>query len=593
MNKRWLKVEFNIIAFIFFVWLASPNECSALVGKIQENKNPRLANYYLKWSLSDAETEKLAKWDLLILDMEVQENSRSNLIKLRQLNPNIIILAYITSEEIRSDIINNRDAKLRRILFNEIRENWWLNDNLSNRLSSWPNTWLINLTNQAPASDGERWNTILPKFVKNNILSSGLWDGVFYDNIWHDISWINKGIIDINNDGSIESSAEINSQWIDGVMTMLKNSQLLFGDDFVIMTNGSSYDRYQPYSNGIMFENFPTPWEKSGRWQEVLQSYFRVKELNKKPHLSVINSSSKNEKDYLKMRNGLASSLLTDAYFSFDYDMTDHGQTWWYDEYDYYLGAPLNEAYRTDGPGVDYPQGIWRRDFANGSVYLNSYYQEKIVVLPNRFRKLSGSQDNIVNDGGLVSYLVLGPGDGILLKNIFEIYNLGLLNNVNYEIYSHDLKKIRNYSFFNKYYKNLSRLALDKNGEAKSTAKNISADVNGDKKSEKIYDANFGKESNINIIDAARNKLIGSFPAYNKEFRCGLRVAVADIDNDGLAEIITVPAYGGPHLKIFDHKGRLKGEIFFNSKNLRANYDVAVADVNNDNLMEILIGIYN
>ncbi len=54
---------------------------------------PRLANYYLEWSLSDEEALNLAKWDLLILDMEVQENSPEAILKIRNYNPNIKILA--------------------------------------------------------------------------------------------------------------------------------------------------------------------------------------------------------------------------------------------------------------------------------------------------------------------------------------------------------------------------------------------------------------------------------------------------------------------------------------------------------------------
>ena len=64
---------------------------------------PRLANYFLKWGISRAEAIELAKWDVVIVDMEAQTYLPENLKLLRQLNPNIIILAYITAQEIRTD----------------------------------------------------------------------------------------------------------------------------------------------------------------------------------------------------------------------------------------------------------------------------------------------------------------------------------------------------------------------------------------------------------------------------------------------------------------------------------------------------------
>jgi len=589
MNRQYPKTKINLIIlallFIFFY----PQATSAFTGKIEENKNPKLANYYLKWLINDSETMELSKYDLLVLDMEVQVNSRQNLIKLRQLNPDIIILAYISSEEIRNDITDNRDAKLRRKLFSQIKNDWWLKSASSSKLSSWPGTWLLNLTNQSPEVDGERWNTILPRFVKENILDTGLWDGVFYDNVWHDISWLNNSQIDINNDGYNEPIDEVNNQWIGGVETMLKTSRNLWGDNYIIMSNGSSFDGYQPYLNGIMFESFPTPWEKDGQWQGVIQSYFKAKELNRSPKLSIINSTSKDNQDYLKMRNGLISSLLVGAYFSFDYDITSHSQTWWYDEYNYDLGVPLNKAYRIDGSSENYPQGVWRRDFSNGVVYLNSYYEEKKVILPNRFQKLLANQDKIVNDGGLVDYLILGPGDGIFLKNIFGMYDVGLLNNLNYKVLNKNGNQIKDYIITNKNYKNFQRISLNEDGQAELNIKNNSADINGDGRLEKIADVKFGQSSAVNIFN---NRLIASFYAYDKNYKCGVKIAMADIDGDGVTEIITVPAYGGPHLKIFDIYGRLERELFFASNNLRANYDIAVADVNGDNLKEILVASY-
>src|SRR3989338_499275 len=62
---------------------------------------PRIANYYLHSQLSESVARELARWDLIILDMEIQVNSPHLLKKIRELNPKIVILAYITSQEIQ------------------------------------------------------------------------------------------------------------------------------------------------------------------------------------------------------------------------------------------------------------------------------------------------------------------------------------------------------------------------------------------------------------------------------------------------------------------------------------------------------------
>ena len=76
-----------------------------LPGELKANHTPHIfpkrANYFLPWRISDSEARQLAKWDLLILDMETQATSRPQIELIRRLNPDIILLAYITAQEIR------------------------------------------------------------------------------------------------------------------------------------------------------------------------------------------------------------------------------------------------------------------------------------------------------------------------------------------------------------------------------------------------------------------------------------------------------------------------------------------------------------
>jgi hypothetical protein len=65
--------------------------------------------------------------------------------------------------------------------------------------------------------------------------------------------------------------------------------------------------------------------------------------------------------DFNKMRLGLCLSLLFDnTYFTYDFGPRDHGQAWWFDEYDVDLGESLGKMYEADG--------AYLREFEKGVV---------------------------------------------------------------------------------------------------------------------------------------------------------------------------------------------------------------------------------
>ncbi|MDD5032477.1 MAG: S8 family serine peptidase, partial [Patescibacteria group bacterium] len=118
-------------------------------------------------------------------------------------------------------------------------------------------------------------------------------------------------------------------------------------------------------------------------------------------------------------------------------------------------------------------------------------------------------------------------------------------------------------------------------------------DVNGDGKDEIVAGAGVGGGPQVRIFNSA-GAMEGQFFAYNKNFRGGVRVAVADIDG-GVAqkkdEIITAPGKGGgPHIRIFDNHANLVGQFFAYNKNFRGGVSVAAGDIDSDGLAEIITG---
>jgi len=105
-------------------------------------------------------------------------------------------------------------------------------------------------------------------------------------------------------------------------------------------------------------------------------------------------------KDLKKMRLGLALSLLGEnAYYTYDFGPRDHGQAWWYPEYDAYLGEPLGEYYERDA-------AYWR-EFENGFV----------VAAPDGASVSFGEEYVDVTSGESSMSFTVDEGDGrIFLK---------------------------------------------------------------------------------------------------------------------------------------------------------------------------------
>jgi hypothetical protein len=612
MNNNFLKIKIFLTAAAFLFW---PFFAFAYQGAPQ-TAFPKLANYYTKWALNESDVAQLSKWNVLILDPQTQENSSNILREIRQKNPSIIILARVAAEEINTspdNTVGYSGGSVRNDLLEQLGDGWYLRDKSGKKLSFWQGTLLMNLTNGSGLVNGQRWNDFLPQFVNSRILSTGLWDGVFYDNVWPNISWFNGANIDVNNSGQLVAPANIDKAWLAGNEELLSKSQALFGSKYLVVANGHDCPQYEPTLNGIMMENFPPPWEGGGSWASAMKTYFDNKGfLN--PYVGVINGNTGNTwapDNYHKMRFYLGSTLLGDAYFSFDYGDQNHQQAWWYDEYQIALGKAVDLPVNIlDKNNKTYKNGLWRRDFENGIVVVNSTNQTQNYAFTDEvFSKISGTQDSIVNNGSRVNFVSIAAQDSVVLmgdlssrkipaaasaaavssntgsaakpapavssnKTTENIVSGGVyVNGAFYRSFDLSGQQTRNGFFaYNPGYSNGSQI--------------IYVDINNDKVNETLVNVK-------GVISIYRSgKSLTTFKPFDVKYNGNISMTAADLNGDGQKEIVVGAGKGDvPQIKIFSYDGKLLSAGFLAyDRNFRGGVNVAAIDYNNDGKDEIVTG---
>lgn len=118
------------------------------------------------------------------------------------------------------------------------------------------------------------------------------------------------------------------------------------------------------------------------------------------------------------------------------------------------------------------------------------------------------------------------------------------------------------------------------------------ADVDGDGIADIVTGAGVGGGPHVQVLRGGDFRQIRNFFAYDPAFRGGVTVAAGDLTGDGLAEIVTSPAAGGgPHVKVFDGaNGFVRLSFFAYEPSFDGGLNVAVGDVTGDGQNELVVG---
>ena len=278
-----------------------------------------------------------------------------NLAKLRQVNPNVLVLPYV-------DVIEGPDNP-------NVPKAWWDLKN-GERWSGWPGYFRIN----TGLTEVLQFN--LDK-VRAEVCGRDCFDGVFYD-CWGADDWL------------VPRTAALR----EGRAVVMVNDWNLPGRGFATLNGALSEDEINRVIDGkVDFEGFLgryLRWTRESRKPAVTMIVCRPQSLNDDPwRWHKLNHKEREalvEKartgDEKTMRFGLATTLMGDGYFGYDTGTMGRGNWWWYREYDAPLGHPRGPARRN-------ADGTWQRDYDGGTVVVNGTLYDAVPELSAKHRDIS------------------------------------------------------------------------------------------------------------------------------------------------------------------------------------------------------------
>ena len=120
----------------------------------------------------------------------------------------------------------------------------------------------------------------------------------------------------------------------------------------------------------------------------------------------------------------------------------------------------------------------------------------------------------------------------------------------------------------------------------------VSGDFNNDGVAEFVAGAGLGGGPAIAILDSQNGEILKSFFAFDHSFTGGVFVAVEDLNSDGILDIIAgAGPGGGPEVRIFDGTNfNLLKSFYAYDKSFTGGVSVSSADLNNDGILDLVTG---
>ncbi|HBA36395.1 TPA: hypothetical protein DCZ15_00810 [Candidatus Falkowbacteria bacterium] len=247
-----------------------------LISFLTFGQKIKTAVYWTSPRLYNGDSDNLAKFDLLIIDLENMINNRDSLVKIKKINPNVKLIAYSNPMEIFDPRMDWRP--LQNAWSDEIYAkypNWLLKTDRGKKAIFWKGMVMLNLSSACPKINGLTYSEWMANILLTRALSDSIWDGYFMDNSGGNISWVYSGKreqIDANVDGLPDIDTTLDKSWSEGIQIFLNIIREKKGKEFILLGNKGSVE-FVDVLNGKMFEDWPNNYlgdKRDGGWHQCM-----------------------------------------------------------------------------------------------------------------------------------------------------------------------------------------------------------------------------------------------------------------------------------------------------------------------------------
>lgn len=369
---------------------------------------PRLGNYILGtttgivqgglaegapylYSVQEIEA-RLSLSDLVVgPSLVAQGMDPASIRRIRMLNPDIAILPYRISQEQQVNLSPPRGAGIDvdYQFLEAVPEEWYARDSSGGYLpNDWPGLRHMDVSPYCPAPWGATFRSYLVDWLAGTVLASGLWDGVFLDNLFARVSphiqnYREPTLFDddFNRDGRRdETPAAASEMTRAAAQALLADLRERVGDGQLVIGNTGALPELPlaPYVNGYVFECANKNWDVSwlpatseGGWRASLDAYRAMESTSRVPALALIQGCGGDlsaaapsrayavptREDVQAHRFTMGTALLGNGFYEYDL-FNNVSAPYWFDEYAVapdgtaledvsakgYLGLPLGDA---------------------------------------------------------------------------------------------------------------------------------------------------------------------------------------------------------------------------------------------------------
>jgi hypothetical protein len=358
----------------------------------------------------------VARYNFVITSLSGSLSNKQSFVNvLRQVNPGMKLAQYTNMVDFDSNPSSTSDDYLAAKAINA--NNWWLRDANGN-LTQWTETFGTYKVNHTAwttkdAATGLRWPEWIAKHEASLLGGLTGLDYIYVDNVWYQSrgpasDWKLNGTSPSNGDLEIASAHRqgLANYW-NALRTRMPGKKIIGNVDNY---NDLSFPEYKDQLEGAFLEcMIGKSWslELKRGWDFMMQHYRDALARTRTPKDVVFQTCSPEGLNLSQLRYGMASALLENGWFAYT---IKSGVPYRADEYQ----APLGTAAEAP-PTAPSASGIWMRKYSNGIVLVNPTATTASVNIGPGYKRISGTQDPVTNNGQPVEMVTLSPKNGVLL----------------------------------------------------------------------------------------------------------------------------------------------------------------------------------